>query len=68
MVRFKYTGDLPRAFSGAGFEAGVVDPDGEFDVPDETAGAFAQHGLLAEVKAGAKTSKKTTAAEAVQTP
>lgn len=68
MVRFKYTGDLPRAFSGAGFEAGAVEPDGEFEVPDETAGAFAQHGLLTEVKAGTKTTKKTTTAEAVQTP
>lgn len=68
MARFMYSGELPQAFSGAGFEAGVIEPGGEFEVPDEAAEAFAQHGLLAEVKASVKTTKKTTTAEAVQTP
>lgn len=67
MVRFKYAGDLPRAFTGAGFEAGVIEPGSEFEVPDEVAESFGQHGLLAEVKPGVK-KKTTTTAEAVQTP
>lgn len=68
MARFRYSGELPQAFTGAGFETGVIEPDGEFEVPDDVAHVFAQHGLLAEVKASVKTTKKTTTAEAVQTP
>lgn len=67
MVRFRYSGELPQAFTGGGFEAGIVEPGGEFEVPDEAAEAFAQHGLLAEVKPGGAKKKTTNTAEAVQT-
>lgn len=63
-MRVRYTGPIPTMFIGVG----EVEPGGEFDVPDEVADRYLQHGHIepAGTPTKAKLSKPTADAAADQ--
>lgn len=60
MPRFRYVGTQPTTFAPP---VGFIQPGDEFDVPDDLAQSYAQHGLIEPVTKSAKAIKQPATAE-----